>query len=56
MSKKILAIILSVVMAFSVFCVPAAATVQIESINIENIFNLCLDVLIHRILIVLNVY
>jgi hypothetical protein len=56
MSKKILAIILSVVMAFSVFCVPAAATVQMESINIENIFNLCLDVLIHRILTVLNVY
>jgi hypothetical protein len=56
MSKKIIAIMLSVVLAFSIFCVPVSAAVQIESINIENMFNLCLDVLIHRILTVLNVY
>mgnify|MGYP003302252413 CR=1 FL=1 len=36
-----MAIILSVVLAFSVFCVPVSATVQMESINIENMFNLC---------------
>lgn len=56
MSKRILAIILSVVLAFSVVGVPAAACVQIENINIENTFNMCLDVLIHRILTVLNVF
>lgn len=56
MSKKIVAIILSVVLAFSVFCMPVGACVQIKSINIENTFNMCLDVLIHRILTVLNVF
>lgn len=56
MCKKILAIMLSFVLAFSVFCVPVAACVQIESVNIENTFNMCLDVLIHRILTVLNVF
>ena len=56
MCKKILAIMLSVVLAFSIFCVPVAACVQIESINIENTFNMCLDVLIHRILTVLNIF
>ncbi len=56
MSKKILAIILSVVLVFSVFCIPVGACVQIESVNIENSFNMCLDVLIHRVLTVLNVF
>lgn len=56
MSKKILAVILSVVLCFSVFCVPVGACIQVESVNIENTFNACLDVLIHRILTVLNVF
>lgn len=56
MTKKILAITLSLVMVFSVFMVPASACIKIETTNIENTFNLCLDVLIHRILTVLNVF
>lgn len=56
MSKKLLAVLLSVVLAFSVAGVPAAACVQVESINVENTFNMCLDVLIHRILTVLNLF
>ena len=56
MTKKLLAIILSLVMVFSVFMVPASACIKIETTNIENTFNLCLDVLIHRILTVLNVF
>ena len=56
MSKKILAVVLSVVMAFSIFCVPVAACVQIESANIENLFYMSVDTLIHRILTVLNVF
>lgn len=56
MSKKILAVMLSVVMAFSIFCVPVAACVQIESANIENLFYMSVDTLIHRILTVLNIF
>ncbi len=56
MSKKILAIILSVVLAFSIFCVPVGACVQTESVNIENLFYMSVDTLIHRILTVLNVF
>ncbi len=55
MSKKVLSIILSVVLAFSVVGVPASACVQTTSINLENTFNMCLDTLIHRILTVLNI-
>lgn len=56
MTKKILAIVLSIVMVFSIFSVPVSACIKIETVNIENTFNLCLDVLIHRILTVLNVF
>ena len=56
MTKKILALTLSVVMVFSVFMVPVSACIKTETINIENTLNLCLDVLIHRILTVLNVF
>ncbi len=56
MNKKILSVFLAVILSFSVVAVPVAACVQVESINIENTFNLCLDVLIHRILAVLNVF
>ncbi len=56
MSKKILAVIISVILAFSVVGTPVSACVQTESINIENTFNMCLDTLIHRILTVLNVF
>ena len=56
MSKKILAVIISIVLAFSVVGVPAAACVQIESANIENLFYMSVDTLIHRILTVLNVF
>ncbi len=55
MSKKVLSIVLSVVLAFSVVGFPVSACVQTASINIENTFNMCLDTLIHRILTVLNV-
>ena len=56
MTKKILALTLSIVMVFSVFMVPVSACIKTETINIENTLNLCLDVLIHRILTVLNVF
>ena len=56
MTKKVLALTLSIVMVFSVFMVPVSACIKTESFNIENTFNLCLDVLIHRILTVLNVF
>lgn len=56
MSKKVLAIVLSVVLAFSVLGVPVGACVQTESINFENTFNMCLDTLIHRILTVFNIF
>ncbi|MBQ8766206.1 MAG: hypothetical protein IJZ16_05320 [Clostridia bacterium] len=56
MSKKILSVILAAILAFSVVGVPVSACIEVESINIENTFNMCLDTLIHRILTVLNVF
>ncbi len=56
MTKKILAVLISVVMVFSIFVLPVSACIKVETVNIENTFNLCLDVLIHRILTVLNVF
>lgn len=56
MSKKILSVILAAILAFSVVGVPVSACVKVESINIENAFNMCLDTLIHRVLTVLNVF
>lgn len=56
MTKKILAIVLSIIMMVSVFSVPVSAFINTETVNVENTLNLCLDVLIHRILTVLNVF
>lgn len=56
MIKKSLAVILSLVMVFSVFCLPTTACVGGQEINIENVFNMCLDTLIHRILTGLNLF
>ncbi len=56
MSKKILAIILSVIMVFSVFCLPTTVSAAKQEINIENMFYMSLDTLIHRILTVLNLF
>lgn len=56
MTKKLIAALLSLVMVFSVFAVPVSACIKVETANVENTMNLCLDVLIHRILTVLNVF
>ncbi len=58
MSKKLLAIILSVIMTFSLFCLPTTAGAEAETaeVNIENLFYMSVDTLIHRILTVLNVF
>ena len=56
MMKKMLSIVLSIVLAFSVMVVPVSACVVEQKMNIENAFNLCLDTLIHRILTVLNLF
>ena len=56
MVKKSLAVILSLVMVFSAFWLPTSACVTGQEINIENVLNLCLDTLIHRILTGLNLF
>ncbi len=56
MIKKFLAVVLSVVFVFSVAVLPTHACETEQSINIENVFNQCVDTLIHRILVVFNVF
>ena len=56
MTKKLVAVILSFVLAFSVVGMPVSACVTEQTANIENTFNICIDTLIHRILTVLNVF
>ncbi len=61
MTKKICAVLLSVILAFSVIAVPVSACFDVSSskvstVNVENVFNQALDVLIHRVLKVLNFF
>ncbi len=55
MSKKVLAVVLSLILAFSVVAVPVgAADAASPSFNIENIFNTLIDKLISFVLTYLN--
>ncbi len=55
MSKKVLAVILSLILAFSVVAVPVgAADISLENFNIENVFNQIIDKLISFVLTYLN--
>lgn len=55
MSKKVLAVILSLILAFSVVAVPVgAADVSLANFNIENVFNQLIDKLIAFVLTYLN--
>ncbi len=55
MSKKVLAVILSLIIAFSVVAVPVgAADVSLANFNIENFFNQVIDKLISFVLTYLN--
>ncbi len=57
MSKKILAVLLSVIIAFSIVAVPVgAADAESSGVNIENIFNIVIEKLINFILKYLNKY
>lgn len=53
MSKKVLAIVLSLIIAFSAVAVPVSAA-DVASFNIENIFNTLIDKLISFVLTYLN--
>ena len=53
MSKKVLAVILSLILAFSVVAVPVGAA-DGEAFNIENVFNTLIDKLISFVLTYLN--
>lgn len=55
MSKKVLAVVLSLILAFSVVAVPvSAADISLENFNIENVFNQLIDKLISFVLTYLN--
>lgn len=60
MSKKVLAVVLSLILAFSVVAVPVGAAdisldnINFENFNIENIFNQIIDKLIAFVLTYLN--
>ncbi len=55
MSKKVLAVVLSLILAFSVVAVPVgAADTSIANFSIENIFNTLIDKLISFVLTYLN--
>ncbi len=57
MSKKILAVLLSVIIAFSIVAVPVgAADAESSGVNIENIFNIVIEKIINVILKYLNKY
>lgn len=53
MSKKVLAVVLSLILAFSVVAVPVGAA-DVASFNIENVFNTLIDKLISFVLTYLN--
>ncbi len=55
MSKKVLAVILSLIMTFSVIAVPAgAADISLPETSFENVINMVIDRLIHFVLSYLN--
>ncbi len=55
MSKKVLAVVLSLILAFSIVAVPVgAADVAVADFNIENVFNTFIDKLISFVLTYLN--
>ncbi len=55
MSKKVLAVVLSLILAFSIVAVPVgAADVSLDNFNIENVFNQIIDKLISFVLTYLN--
>lgn len=57
MSKKVLAVVLSVILAFSVITVPVgAADIALPQTSVENIFNVFIDQLISYLLKYLNKY
>ncbi len=56
MSKKVLAVILSLILAFSVVAVPVGAADATANFSIENIFNTLIDKLIAFVLTYLNQY
>lgn len=57
MSKKILAVVLSLILAFSVVAVPVgAADVEFTTVSAENIINVVLDKIISFVLKYLNMY
>ncbi len=56
MFKKILAVVLSLIIAFSIVAVPVGAAEASSGINIENIFNIVIEKLISFILKYLNKY
>lgn len=58
MTKKVLAVVLSLVLAFSVVAVPvsAADVSAVSDFNIENVFNTVLDKLVSFVLKYLNMY
>ena len=57
MSKKVLAVILSLILAFSVVAVPVgAADIALPETGIENVLNYYLDRIIHVVLSFLNMF
>lgn len=61
MTKKLCAILLSAVLLFSVFSVPAFGCFEKTepekaTVNVENMFNQTLDVVIHKVLKILNIF
>ncbi len=54
MIKKLLAVVLSMVLLISAVAVPVSACKVEQNVSVENIFYQCVDTLIHRILVVLN--
>ena len=57
MSKKVLAVILSLILAFSVVAVPVgAADITLPETGIENVLNYYLDRIIHVVLSFLNMF
>ena len=57
MSKKVLAVILSLILCFSAVAVPVgAADISLPETSVENVFNYIIDRLIHVVLSYLNMY
>ena len=57
MSKKVLAVVLSLILVFSAFAVPAgAADIQLPETSVENVFEMVIEKLLSFILTYLNKY